>query len=170
MNFILTVDSACKVRQLVDVTGGKPVVPAVVNAWSHGVVADMQAYVSVALPAADEHPFGPGRLQAFLDGMDARQLRNRVAWLEPRSCLLSHLLSFHTAEHVERVKQGSVDGSGYLDNGDTPARLGIFEAAGTVLSVEEGRVEVDFNHPLAGHQITFKVEILAVEPPDESAA
>lgn len=41
------------------------------------------------------------------------------------------------------------------------------EAAGTVLSVDEGRVEVDFNHPLAGHAITFTVEIIDVTaPPD----
>ena len=39
------------------------------------------------------------------------------------------------------------------------------EAAGTVVSVEDGRVEVDFNHPLAGHEITFTVEILDVVPP-----
>jgi FKBP-type peptidyl-prolyl cis-trans isomerase SlpA len=39
------------------------------------------------------------------------------------------------------------------------------EAAGTVLTVDEGRVEVDFNHPLAGHEITFRVEILDVLPP-----
>jgi len=39
------------------------------------------------------------------------------------------------------------------------------EAAGSVVSVEEGRVEVDFNHPLAGHEITFTVEILDVVAP-----
>ncbi|MDJ0738165.1 MAG: FKBP-type peptidyl-prolyl cis-trans isomerase [Gammaproteobacteria bacterium] len=44
------------------------------------------------------------------------------------------------------------------------------EAAGTVLSVDEGQVEVDFNHPLAGHQIAFTVEILTVEAPPEDAA
>ena len=42
------------------------------------------------------------------------------------------------------------------------------EAAGSVLSVEDGRVEVDFNHPLAGHEITFTVEILSVSPPRPS--
>lgn len=36
------------------------------------------------------------------------------------------------------------------------------EAPGVVLEVDEGRVEVDFNHPLAGHEITFEVEILSV--------
>jgi len=39
------------------------------------------------------------------------------------------------------------------------------EAAGMVLDVEGGQVEVDFNHPLAGHEITFNVEIIRVSPP-----
>jgi FKBP-type peptidyl-prolyl cis-trans isomerase SlpA len=39
------------------------------------------------------------------------------------------------------------------------------EAPGIVISVEAGRVEVDFNHPLAGHEITFRAEILSVGPP-----
>ena len=43
------------------------------------------------------------------------------------------------------------------------------EAAGTVIDVDEGRVEVDFNHPLAGHEITFRVEILDVSPPATDA-
>jgi len=41
------------------------------------------------------------------------------------------------------------------------------ELAGSVLSVGEDRVEVDFNHPLAGHAITFAVEILEVVPVQE---
>mgnify|MGYP001816156463 CR=1 FL=1 len=44
------------------------------------------------------------------------------------------------------------------------------EAAGMVLGVENGQVEVDFNHPLAGHDITFRVEIISVSPPVEGAA
>ena len=36
------------------------------------------------------------------------------------------------------------------------------EIPGTIRSVDESRIEVDFNHPLAGHEITFEVEILAV--------
>lgn len=39
------------------------------------------------------------------------------------------------------------------------------EAAGMVLGIESGQVEVDFNHPLAGHEITFKTEIISVSPP-----
>jgi FKBP-type peptidyl-prolyl cis-trans isomerase SlpA len=41
-----------------------------------------------------------------------------------------------------------------LENGD--------EAPGSIRGIEDGEVEVDFNHPLAGHEITFEVEILAV--------
>ncbi len=44
------------------------------------------------------------------------------------------------------------------------------EAAGQVLSLDEGHVEVDFNHPLAGHEITFKVQILDVSPPQGDAS
>ena len=39
------------------------------------------------------------------------------------------------------------------------------DVAGRVVEVDEGHVEVDFNHPLAGHEITFRVEILDVLPP-----
>jgi FKBP-type peptidyl-prolyl cis-trans isomerase SlpA len=39
------------------------------------------------------------------------------------------------------------------------------ETAGLVLDVADGQVEVDFNHPLAGHEIRFSVEILSVENP-----
>jgi len=41
------------------------------------------------------------------------------------------------------------------------------EVPGTVLEVSEEEVKVDFNHPLAGHDITFEVEILSVESPEE---
>ncbi|MGD2137931.1 MAG: peptidylprolyl isomerase [Gammaproteobacteria bacterium] len=44
---------------------------------------------------------------------------------------------------------------------DTPAGE---ELSGMILSVEAGEVEVDFNHPLAGHTVTFEVEIIDVVP------
>ena len=52
-----------------------------------------------------------------------------------------------------------------LSNGD--------EAPGSIRGIEDGQVEVDFNHPLAGHEITFEVQILAVAagaPADAGAA
>jgi FKBP-type peptidyl-prolyl cis-trans isomerase SlpA len=38
------------------------------------------------------------------------------------------------------------------------------ELPGVVSHVEGDRVEVDFNHPLAGRTLTFEVEIIDVEP------
>lgn len=37
------------------------------------------------------------------------------------------------------------------------------ELPGVIVAIDEGKVEVDFNHPLAGKDITFEVKILAVE-------
>ncbi len=39
------------------------------------------------------------------------------------------------------------------------------EIAGAVLAVEDQDVTVDFNHPLAGREIRFDVQILNVENP-----
>lgn len=37
------------------------------------------------------------------------------------------------------------------------------EVPGTITEIDEARVTVDFNHPLAGHTLNFQVDILAVE-------
>lgn len=37
------------------------------------------------------------------------------------------------------------------------------EVAGTVLEVLDDQVRMDFNHPLAGRELTFRVQILTVE-------
>jgi len=39
------------------------------------------------------------------------------------------------------------------------------EVAGIVKELLEDEVEIDFNHPLAGRQVVFRVQILDVEPP-----
>ncbi|HSH27347.1 MAG TPA: peptidylprolyl isomerase [Wenzhouxiangella sp.] len=41
------------------------------------------------------------------------------------------------------------------------------EAAALVIAIEAERVQIDFNHPLAGKAIIFESEILSVEPPPE---
>ena len=38
------------------------------------------------------------------------------------------------------------------------------ELAGAVLALDADSVTVDFNHPMAGHSITFEVEIIEVVP------
>ena len=37
------------------------------------------------------------------------------------------------------------------------------EAPGTILKVEKDQLTIDFNHPFAGHVVTFDVKILAVD-------
>lgn len=37
------------------------------------------------------------------------------------------------------------------------------ELPGIIVAIEDGKVEVDFNHPLAGKDLLFDVKILAVE-------
>lgn len=39
------------------------------------------------------------------------------------------------------------------------------EVPGTIVEVSEQEVQVDFSHPLAGHDLVFAVEILGIEPP-----
>jgi FKBP-type peptidyl-prolyl cis-trans isomerase SlpA len=43
------------------------------------------------------------------------------------------------------------------------------EIPGAVLSVTDDEVEVDFNHPMAGHTMVFEVEILDVVPAETTA-
>lgn len=81
----------------------------------------------------DEHAFGPHRHQAFLDGMERLGLTSQVEWLDPVQCDFQSLQSFHTDEFIEKIKQSSDLGTGYMDHGDMPARKGIFEAASTVV-------------------------------------
>ncbi|MCG6936959.1 MAG: acetoin utilization protein AcuC [Gammaproteobacteria bacterium] len=81
----------------------------------------------------DAHAFGPRRHQAFMEGMEKLGLVTRVVWLDPVMCDLQSLQLFHSAEYIEKIKQQSASGSGFLDYGDTPARKGIFEAASTVV-------------------------------------
>ena len=43
------------------------------------------------------------------------------------------------------------------------------ETMGMIREVDEHEVEVDFNHPLAGHEVVFRVRILEVGLPDPTA-
>jgi FKBP-type peptidyl-prolyl cis-trans isomerase SlpA len=44
------------------------------------------------------------------------------------------------------------------------------ELAGTILEVDQTTVMVDFNHPLAGREVIFRVEILEVKGPELTAS
>jgi len=81
----------------------------------------------------DGHPLGPDRLAAFVREFEARGLHERVQILEPRIASEQELQAFHTAAHIELVKEASVSGLGFLDGGDTPAFRGVYEAAARVV-------------------------------------
>lgn len=78
------------------------------------------------------HPFGPDRLGAFWKECTARGLDRRAQLAAPVQASASELLRFHTHEYIERVKFQSITGVGFLDGGDTPAFVGVYEAAATV--------------------------------------
>ncbi len=105
----------------------------------------------------DPHPFGIDRHDVFHEELSAGNLGGAVAYGDPREASVDELLLFHTADHVDLVSRLSVEGSGWLDDGDTPAVPGIFEAAshvvGTTLAavdaVMAGEVRRAFS-PIAG--------------------
>lgn len=38
------------------------------------------------------------------------------------------------------------------------------EIPGAIMEIKEDEVKVDFNHPLAGHEVVFSVEIVGIKP------
>jgi acetoin utilization protein AcuC len=81
----------------------------------------------------DDHPFGPLRYTKFLERFHQLGLDRKCRIAQPMMAQRAEIERFHTAEYVDRVRRASVTGSGYLDNGDTPAFPGVYEAAARVV-------------------------------------
>jgi acetoin utilization protein AcuC len=81
----------------------------------------------------DGHPFGPDRFDAFWNEFTRRGLDKHVEVRPPIPCTRDELLRFHTPAYVARVEEQSASGTGYLDYGDTPAFIGVYEAGQTVV-------------------------------------
>ena len=79
------------------------------------------------------HPFGPDRLGVFLAEYRARGLESRCINRSSRIADDSELLLFHTPRYLEYVRRRSAEGTGFLDEGDTPAFRGCYEAAARVV-------------------------------------
>lgn len=79
------------------------------------------------------HPFGPDRHDAFLRGLEERDLTGHVRMDHPADASREEVELFHSAHHVEFVEKMSLAGEGFLDFGDTPAFPGIFDAARSVV-------------------------------------
>ncbi|OGT19523.1 MAG: histone deacetylase [Gammaproteobacteria bacterium RBG_16_57_12] len=81
----------------------------------------------------DGHPFGLWRMQAFWGELVRSQLHRQICVQPPVMATQAEIERFHEHTYVERVKAQSVNGTGYLDYGDTPAFPGVYEAAATVV-------------------------------------
>ncbi|MEN8260585.1 MAG: acetoin utilization protein AcuC [Pseudomonadota bacterium] len=81
----------------------------------------------------DGHPFGNDRLDAFWRRFTEGGLDRFVEVTNPVAASEEELVRFHTPEYVRYVKKLSKTGSGYLDYGDTPAFVGVYEAASFVV-------------------------------------
>ena len=90
---------------------------------------DALAYYSFG----NSHPFGPKRHEAFVREFRRQHLHEKVSLCEPVSCSREQLEWFHTSEYVDKVIDLSRFGGGYLDHGDTPAFVCMYEAASTIV-------------------------------------
>ncbi len=81
----------------------------------------------------DDHPFGPDRMATFWAEAQRRKLDIRVTLQSPANASNEEISRFHGSDYIRRVKRQSRDGRGYLDHGDTPAFVGIYEAAACVV-------------------------------------
>ncbi len=85
----------------------------------------------------DTHPFGPDRLPAFVAEARRRGLIGRLHLFPASQATEAHIGLFHVEEYITFVRACSERGEGLLDDGDTPAFAGAYEAAamvaGTVL-------------------------------------
>ncbi len=105
----------------------------------------------------DPHPFGTDRHDVFHAELAAAGLGDSIHYAHPRRATVDELALFHTADYIDRVSRLSATGKGYLDEGDTPAVKGIFDAAsdvvGSVLSAADRIMHGDTRRafiPIAG--------------------
>jgi acetoin utilization protein AcuC len=82
-----------------------------------------------------DHPFGPDRHDAFFREFQRLHLDDHphIALCNPVSATQNQIEWFHEHAYVEKVKELSQTGGGYLDYGDTPAVKGIYETAAVVV-------------------------------------
>ncbi|NNJ96618.1 MAG: acetoin utilization protein AcuC [Gammaproteobacteria bacterium] len=74
------------------------------------------------------HPFGPLRHESFKNALLSQKLDLAVDILPPSATTQNRLELFHRHEYIEKVRRLSKFGAGYLDQGDTPAFTGMYEA------------------------------------------
>ena len=81
----------------------------------------------------DPHPFGTDRHDVFHTELDKAGFGDAITFGHPRPATVDKLALFHTAEYIDKVSRMSELGKGWLDDGDTPAVPGIYDAASAVV-------------------------------------
>ena len=89
----------------------------------------------------DPHPFGFDRHDVFQQELVDTGLDGKVEYRSPRRANVDELLLFHSADYIDLVSRKSAEGRGYLDDGDTPAVPGIFDAASDVVGTTLAAVD-----------------------------
>ena len=89
----------------------------------------------------DPHPFGTDRHDVFHRELAEAEFDAAIRYMTPRRASVDELLLFHTPEYIDKVSRMSKEGRGYLDEGDTPALPGIFNAASDVVGTTLAAVD-----------------------------
>ncbi len=79
------------------------------------------------------HPFGPERHDVFQAELIRLGLDRRVDIRSPVTASRESLQLFHTADYIDKVQDYSKFGEGFLDAGDTPSFVGMYDAASNVV-------------------------------------
>ena len=105
----------------------------------------------------EDHPLGQDRLDAFRVAAIREGIDRSAEIAAPMACNVTDLNLFHEPEYVQRVKELSGIGKGYLDCGNTPAYPGIYDAGrfvvGTGLAAINRILRYDWHHafvPIGG--------------------
>jgi acetoin utilization protein AcuC len=108
-----------------------------VNTTAEETVTDRTLLIAGPALAAygfpNGHPFGPDRHDAFMAELERSDAFDELEIVEPEAASREQLELFHTSRYVDFVREMSALGHGFLDNGDTPAFPGVYEAAATVV-------------------------------------
>lgn len=89
----------------------------------------------------DDHPFGIDRHKVFHDALADLGLGTAIEYAEPAAASVDALALFHTPDYIDLVSRKSVNGGGFLDDGDTPAFPGIFNTAAAVVGTTLAAVD-----------------------------
>ena len=87
------------------------------------------------------HPFGPDRHDVFHAELARANLDARISYTPARSASRAELLAFHTERYVDFVQHACASGAAMLDERDTPAFEGLYEAAVDVVGTSMSLVD-----------------------------